>query len=86
VLTTAYSLGLKEHVMIDVLVLSLLYTFRILAGSVAIEVPPSAWLLAFSAFLFLSPAFVKRCGGLGCLDSSNGETTGGGRAAPSGTP
>ena len=75
VLTTAYSLGLKGYVMIDVLVLSLLYTLRILAGAVAIEVSTSAWLLAFSAFTFLSLALVKRCGELVSLESNHEKAT-----------
>ncbi len=61
VLTSAYSWVLKEYVLIDVLMLSLLYTLRILAGSVAIGIATSSWLLAFSAFIFLSLALVKRC-------------------------
>ena len=59
-LTSAYSWVLKEYVLIDVLTLSLLYTLRILAGSVAIEIATSSWLLAFSVFVFLSLALVKR--------------------------
>lgn len=59
--TSAYSWALKNYVLIDVLLLSLLYTFRILAGSVAIGVATSSWLLAFSVFVFLSLALVKRC-------------------------
>lgn len=61
VLTSAYSWVLKEYVLIDVLMLSLLYTLRILAGSVAIGIATSSWLLAFSVFMFLSLALVKRC-------------------------
>ena len=61
VLTSTYSWMLKEYVLIDVLTLSLLYTLRILAGSVAIGIKPSSWLLAFSVFMFLSLALVKRC-------------------------
>jgi 4-hydroxybenzoate polyprenyltransferase len=61
ILTSAYSWVLKKYVLIDVLTLSILYTLRILAGSVAIGVAASSWLLAFSAFLFLSLALVKRC-------------------------
>lgn len=59
--TTAYSLVLKKIVLIDVITLSLLYTLRIVAGSVAIGVATSTWLLAFSVFMFLSLALVKRC-------------------------
>ncbi|MDH3221503.1 MAG: UbiA family prenyltransferase [Gammaproteobacteria bacterium] len=61
VVTTGYSWFLKRFALVDVIVLSLLYTLRILVGSVAIEVPMSTWLLAFSLFLFLSLALVKRC-------------------------
>jgi 4-hydroxybenzoate polyprenyltransferase len=58
--TLAYSLWLKNQVIVDVLVLAILYTFRIIAGAAATEVVPSFWLLAFSMFLFLSLAMVKR--------------------------
>lgn len=58
--TTAYSLRLKRSVLVDVIVLSGLYTVRILAGSAATGVPLSQWLAAFSIFFFLSLAFVKR--------------------------
>ena len=61
ILTTAYSLKLKRYVLIDVLVLALLYTFRVLAGAVAISVGVSTWLLAFCIFIFFSLALVKRC-------------------------
>jgi 4-hydroxybenzoate polyprenyltransferase len=46
--------------MVDVLTLAGLYTLRILTGGVAVGVRVSAWLLAFSMFLFLSLAFAKR--------------------------
>ena len=58
--TTAYSLRLKRMALVDVIVLSGLYTVRILAGSAASGVPVSPWLAAFSIFFFLSLAFVKR--------------------------
>jgi 4-hydroxybenzoate polyprenyltransferase len=58
--TTAYSLRLKRMVLVDVIVLSGLYTIRILAGSASSGVPVSPWLAAFSIFFFLSLAFVKR--------------------------
>jgi 4-hydroxybenzoate polyprenyltransferase len=58
--TTAYSLWLKRMVLVDVIVLSGLYTIRIMAGSRATGVPVSPWLAAFSIFFFLSLAFVKR--------------------------
>jgi 4-hydroxybenzoate polyprenyltransferase/phosphoserine phosphatase len=60
-LSTAYSVYLKQYVLIDVIVLALLYTLRVIAGAVAIEVVMSFWLLAFSMFFFMSLALVKRC-------------------------
>jgi 4-hydroxybenzoate polyprenyltransferase len=58
--TCAYSMGLKRVIVIDCLTLALLYTLRIVAGAAAIALDMSFWLLAFSVFLFLSLAFVKR--------------------------
>ena len=78
VLTSIYSLVLKEYMLIDVLMLSLLYTLRILAGSVAIDVSTSSWLLSFSVFIFLSLALVKRCAELVSLEQ-NGITATRGR-------
>lgn len=69
-LTSAYSWTLKKYVLIDAIMLSLLYTLRILAGAVAIEVATSSWLLAFSVFIFLSLALVKRCAELVSLEKS----------------
>jgi len=60
VMTMAYSLRLKRQVIVDVLLLAALYTMRLLAGAVATSVVASFWLLAFSMFLFLSLALVKR--------------------------
>lgn len=58
--TTAYSLSLKKHIVIDVIVLAGLYTLRIAAGAAAVSVPVSPWLLAFAMFFFLSLAMGKR--------------------------
>jgi 4-hydroxybenzoate polyprenyltransferase len=63
-LTTAYSMYLKQVVLVDILILASLYTLRILAGSAATEIRVSEWLLAFSMFLFFSLAAVKRYGEL----------------------
>ncbi|WP_229238356.1 UbiA family prenyltransferase [Dyella amyloliquefaciens] len=60
ILTTAYSLKLKRVVMLDVIVLATLYTSRIVAGAAALHTKPSFWLLAFSMFIFLSLAMIKR--------------------------
>jgi 4-hydroxybenzoate polyprenyltransferase len=63
-ITTAYSWILKTYILIDVVTLASLYTIRVIAGAIAIPVTPSFWLLAFSGFLFLSLALVKRCSDL----------------------
>jgi 4-hydroxybenzoate polyprenyltransferase len=63
-LTVAYSLYVKKIVLLDVILLAGLYTIRIMAGSAAVGIWPSYWLLAFSMFLFLSLALVKRYGEL----------------------
>lgn len=58
--TLAYSFGLKKIVILDVIVLAMLFTARMMAGSAAVDVWPSSWLLAHSMFLFISLALVKR--------------------------
>lgn len=60
VLTLMYSFYLKKMVMMDVCILSLLHTLRIIAGTVAVNAAWSFWLLAFSMFFFLSLATAKR--------------------------
>jgi len=60
VTTLTYSMHLKRRLLLDVFVLSGLYTVRILAGSAATGVEVSAWLAGFSVFFFLSLAYVKR--------------------------
>ncbi|MDO9268601.1 MAG: UbiA family prenyltransferase [Methylobacter sp.] len=60
VLTCAYSWSLKRLMLLDCLTLAMLYTLRIVAGAAAMSMELSFWLLAFSVFLFLSLAFVKR--------------------------
>jgi 4-hydroxybenzoate polyprenyltransferase len=58
--TLCYSLHLKRVVLVDVILLSGLYTLRMLAGGAATGVIFSPWLAALSVFLFLSLAMVKR--------------------------
>ncbi len=77
VLTTAYSLRLKRIALVDLITLAGLYTLRVLAGAAAVSVPVSEWLLAFSMFMFLALAVVKRHAEL--VDAA-----GGGRGAPTG--
>ena len=60
VTTLAYSLTLKRIVILDVVILSALYTLRMLAGAAATHTYISPWLAAFAIFIFLSLAMVKR--------------------------
>jgi 4-hydroxybenzoate polyprenyltransferase len=59
-LNLGYTFYLKRKLLVDVLALSGAYTLRILAGNAAGPIELSNWLLAFSMFLFLSLALVKR--------------------------
>jgi 4-hydroxybenzoate polyprenyltransferase len=58
--TLAYSFTLKRRALVDVFTLAGLYTLRVVAGAAAIGVAISMWLLAFSMFLFISLAMLKR--------------------------
>ena len=58
--TMAYSLKLKRLLVIDVITLAGLYTLRIIAGAEAGSIELTPWMLAFSMFLFLSLASLKR--------------------------
>ncbi len=69
VTTLAYSLYLKRKVLVDVFLLSGLYTLRILAGCAATGRTVSTWLAGFSIFFFLSLAFVKRFAELEALQA-----------------
>lgn len=55
-----YSVKLKSLLILDCIVLSIMYTYRILIGSIIADLSVSIWLLTFSFFIFLSLAFVKR--------------------------
>lgn len=59
-ITTLYSWRLKQLAIADVLTLAILYSMRILAGSVATGIAASGWFIEFAIFLFLSLALVKR--------------------------
>ena len=71
-LTLAYSFALKRVAMLDVTSLATLYTLRIIAGTFAISVALSFWLLAFAMFAFFSLALVKRYAELAAWED-NGE-------------
>jgi 4-hydroxybenzoate polyprenyltransferase len=60
VLNFAYNLGLKNIVIMDVMVLALGFVIRAGAGAVAISVPISSWLLICTILLALFLGFAKR--------------------------
>ncbi|MBS1509709.1 MAG: UbiA family prenyltransferase [Bacteroidetes bacterium] len=70
-----YSLLLKKMELYDVFLLALLYSVRVFAGAVVIDVLLSFWLIAFSTFIFLSLAFVKRYSELVQLVQAEGATS-----------
>jgi len=70
-LTSVYTLKLKQLPLLDCVALALLHTLRIVAGAAAVHHDLSFWLLAFSVFLFLSLAFVKRYSELDLMSVQN---------------
>lgn len=60
VLSIVYSTFFKKIVLTDIIILASLYTIRVIAGGLAVDVQLSFWLLAFSMFQFLSLALIKR--------------------------
>jgi 4-hydroxybenzoate polyprenyltransferase len=60
VLTTLYSLGLKHIVILDVFVIATGFVFRVIAGSDAIGVEFSSWLVLCTFLLALFMGFGKR--------------------------
>ena len=74
--TLAYSCFLKRLLMVDIVVLAILHTLRILGGSAATGIAASFWLLAFSFFIFLSLALLKRHSELSRLQRDGGAKSG----------
>jgi 4-hydroxybenzoate polyprenyltransferase len=68
--TIAYSLVLKRKMLVDVVTLAGLYTLRIIAGAVGVDVVLSEWLLIFSLFVFTSLALIKRFSELSMRESA----------------
>jgi 4-hydroxybenzoate polyprenyltransferase len=60
VITTAYSLGLKRLVIIDVMTIGSLFILRVVAGAVAVGAHASEFLLVCTGFLALFLGFTKR--------------------------
>jgi 4-hydroxybenzoate polyprenyltransferase len=55
-----YSLGLKDRVIVDVLVIAAGFVLRVLAGSALAAVVPSAWIVLCTVLLSLFLGFSKR--------------------------
>lgn len=60
VITVAYSLHLKNIVLLDAFVIASGFLLRAVAGAAAVEVPVSAWLMLCTLLLALFLAFGKR--------------------------
>jgi 4-hydroxybenzoate polyprenyltransferase len=60
IVTVTYSIYLKRVLALDLILLSVLHTLRIIGGSLAIDVLLSFWLLSFSIFIFFSMSAIKR--------------------------
>ena len=60
VITAAYSLVLKQLVILDVMTIASLFLLRVVAGAVAVEAHASEWLLLCTAMLALFLGFTKR--------------------------
>ena len=73
--TFAYSLWLKRLMIVDIVVLAILYSLRVLGGAAATDIPPSIWLMSFSFFAFLSLALLKRHSELARLQASDGSAS-----------
>lgn len=72
-LSVGYSLKLKESPLVDVFMLAALYSIRLIGGGEATDHRVSLWLLAFSSFLFLSLALLKRVGELTGVSADGGD-------------
>ena len=72
-ITLAYSFYFKRQALLDVLMLAMLYTLRILAGAAVAGEMPSVWLISFSMFMFTSLAMAKRYAELKSLELDAGE-------------
>lgn len=73
--TLLYASWLKRVSLVDCILLAGLYTLRVIAGGAATGIAISFWLLTFSAFFFLSIAWVKRYAELEAVRSSGSKVT-----------
>ena len=71
VLTTGYSLKFKSVPILDIYILSALYSVRVVLGQSMTGITLSAWLIVFCIFFFLSLACLKRVSELYQVKKSN---------------
>jgi len=79
VLNLLYSFWLKQHAIVDVLVVAMGFVLRGMAGAAAIQTPISPWLVVCTLTLCLFIALAKRRGEL--AEMPNGEAASARRAA-----
>ena len=71
-LMVLYSLRLKSVVLLDAMILAGGYALRVVAGSLAVRIWPSPWLLMLCIFFFFSLALLKRYAELALLRARDG--------------
>jgi 4-hydroxybenzoate polyprenyltransferase len=69
VMQVAYTLELKNVVILDVFIIAAGFILRAVAGAVAVDVPVSSWLLLCTFFLSLFLGFCKRRNEMHMLDA-----------------
>ncbi len=67
-LNVSYSLGLKQVVIVDVMMIGAGFVLRVLGGTAAIHVSPSHWLVLCTILLSVFLGFTKRRGELATLE------------------
>jgi 4-hydroxybenzoate polyprenyltransferase len=75
VIMVAYSRWLKRVTLLDAWILAAGYALRVISGGLAVNILPSARLLAFCIFLFFSLALLKRYAELVLLASRGDQAT-----------
>ena len=80
-ITNVYSFALKRISTADVMTLAILYTLRVVSGAAATGIALSSWLIAFSVFLFVSLAYLKRYIEVAALPENMGNAHGRGYSA-----
>ena len=60
VFSNLYTFHLKKIIIIDIITLGMLYSFRVIGGGLVLDISLSIWLISFSFFFFFSMASLKR--------------------------